>query len=287
MHIVRYRYQGRISIGILEGETVRRLPHDSMSALLALPLSDIRSQVDAAPTTEERPVHDVDLLAPLDGNTEVWAAGVTYLRSKDARVEESDQASVYDLVYDAERAEIFFKSVAWRVVTDGDPVGIRADSVNSVPESELALVLNAAGERVGYLVCNDMSSRSIEGENPIYLPQAKIYAGACALSPGIAPAWEVGAPEALSVSCWVERDGARVFFGESHTGQIKRGLDELTELLFRADHFPGGAVLSTGTGIVPDLDFRLRAGDVIEIEIPGVGRLRNEVAVGKDAFGGG
>src|SRR5262249_17628978 len=145
-------------------------------------------------------------LPPVDGLTEVWASGVTYHRSREARIEESGDGDVYARVYDAVRPELFFKAVAWRAGGGGDPVGGGAGSPSNTPEPELALVLNAAAELVGLTVCNDVSSRSIEGDNPLYLPQAKVYTGSCALGPGIRPAWEVDDPNALSISCTISRD---------------------------------------------------------------------------------
>ncbi|MGN8552147.1 UNVERIFIED_CONTAM: fumarylacetoacetate hydrolase family protein [Microbacterium sp. SLM126] len=196
-------------------------------------------------------------------------------------MEESTQKDVYELVYDADRPELFFKSVAWRVVGDHDHVGIRADSTLDVPEPEFGVVINAHAEIIGYVVSNDMSSRSIEGENPLYLPQAKIYAGACALSSGIRPSWELDA-SALGISMSVTRDGSPVFIGSTSTSQLHRSAEDLVSYLFRGDRFPDGAVLSTGTGIVPDVTFTLQAGDEISIEIAGVGALRNTVTVGLD-----
>jgi 2-dehydro-3-deoxy-D-arabinonate dehydratase len=190
-------------------------------------------------------------------------------------------ASVYDLVYDAERPELFFKAAAWLVVGDGEPVAVRADSTVNVPEPELALVLNPYGEIVGYTICDDVSSRSIEGENPLYLPQAKVYAGSCALGPGITPAWQVPDPAALGIAMTVSRAGAPVWSGTATVGQMKRGLAELARYLYREEHFPHGAVLSTGTGIVPGLDFTLAAGDTVTIEIDQLGTLTNPVVAGK------
>src|SRR6202020_1561509 len=161
----------------------------SLGELLALPLAEIR-QICASPAGESWPAAEVRLLAPADGRTEVWAAGVTYERSRTARMAESEQsADIYDRVYAAERPELFFKSAAWRVRGPGDAVSVRADSRIDVPEPELAAVLNYAGEVAGYTICNDLSSLSIEGQNPLYLPQAKIYLGGCAVGPWIRPAW--------------------------------------------------------------------------------------------------
>ncbi|GIF74479.1 fumarylacetoacetate hydrolase family protein [Asanoa siamensis] len=282
MHIVRYRleHDDTARIGVRSDGVLRALPAvPSMAALLRLPLADLRGAL-AAPGEV---VEGAALLAPVDGGTEVWAAGVTYLRSREARMEESTEADIYGRVYDAARPELFFKSAAWRVVVDGDPVAIRADSGLDVPEPELALVVNALGEIVGYLVCNDMSSRSIEGENPLYLPQAKVYAGACALSAGIRPAWEVAGDD-LPVAVRVTRDGVAVWSGTTSTARIKRPLAELVSYLFAADNFPDGAVLSTGTGLAPAMDFTLRPDDVVTITIDGVGELTNPVVMGKEHF---
>lgn len=211
------------------------------------------------------------LLPPLDGRMELWAAGVTYERSREARVEESTEQSVYERVYDAGRPELFFKSVPWRVVTDGEPIAVRDDSPLNVPEPELGLVVNHSGETVGYVVVDDVSSRSIEGDNPLYLPQAKIYAGSAAVSSGIVPAWEVPHPEALKISLVVWRDGAAAFEGTTSTAAFHRPPQTLVDHLLHSQRFPDGVVLSTGTGIVPDIGFTLHAGDLVEIGIDGVG----------------
>jgi 2-dehydro-3-deoxy-D-arabinonate dehydratase len=232
-----------------------------------------------------QPVTDVLLLPPVDGLTEVWASGVTYERSMDARVEESASQDVYTRVYAATRPELFFKCPSWRVVTEGEPVAIRPDSAVTVPEPELALVVNAEGDVLGYTVCNDMSSRDIEGENPLYIPQAKTYAGSCAIAVGIRPAWEVANVESLSIRLTVHRDGAVAFAGETTTANLHRPLDDLVAHLTRALDFPGGAILSTGTGIVPDLDFSLRVGDRVDIDIAEVGSLSNPVSTVARALG--
>lgn len=282
-HLVRYQDEaGGTGAGVLrdDGQVVPLA--GSMAQLLALPLEELRAQVGKAGTDAVGPAR---LLAPLDGRGEVWCAGVTYARSRSARMEESTEQSVYDRVYSADRPELFLKSPAWRVVTDGEPVGIRVDSGHDVPEPELAVVANRYGEIVGFTVCNDMSSRSIEGENPLYIPQAKIFAGGCALAPGIRPAWEVVDPTALTITLSVRRGGGEAFSGKTSTNQLIRGLDALVGDLFTGNEFPDGAVLATGTGIVPDLDFALQAGDEIRIEVEQVGVLTNTVAVGKDPFG--
>jgi 2-dehydro-3-deoxy-D-arabinonate dehydratase len=225
------------------------------------------------------PLADVRLLAPVE-RQEVWAAGVTYLRSKTARMEESDfSASAYDRVYDAERPEIFFKSLPEKVVATGDPVGIRGDATWSVPEPELALVMNSRGQIVGHTIGNDMSSRDIEGENLLYLPQAKTYHRSCALGPWIT----LGTPEAMarewSIRLEIHRDGGRVFGGDTSVDQIKRSFAELSGFLFRCQVFPHGAVLLTGTGVVPTDSFTLQENDDIRIDISGIGALRNPVVV--------
>ena len=268
---------------MLAGDAIRVLPVDSLAALLALPLGEIR-EICEAQGGDRIPVGDAGLLAPVDGRTEVWAAGVTYERSRDARMTESEEsADVYDRVYAAERPELFFKSAAWRVSGPGAPVSVRSDSAIDVPEPELAVVLNANNEIVGYTICNDMSSRSIEGQNPLYLPQAKIYLGGCALGPSIRPAWEVPDPYALTIELTIHRGHAVAWAGNASTSALHRKIVELAGYLFREDEFPAGAVLSTGTSLVPDLPFTLEAGDEIRIRIHGIGELANPVVRGKAA----
>jgi 2-dehydro-3-deoxy-D-arabinonate dehydratase len=220
---------------------------------------------------------DVQLLAPVE-RQEVWAAGVTYLRSKTARMEESDfSATAYDKVYAAERPEIFFKSLPEKVVGTGEAVGIRRDAKWNVPEPELALVMNSRGRIIGHTIGNDMSSRDIEGENLLYLPQAKVYDRSCALGPWI----HLGASEAAArewkIRIEILRDQQVVFAGETSVSQIKRCFEQLAEFLFRSQLFPHGAILLTGTGVVPPDTFTLQNDDVIEIEITGIGSLRNPV----------
>jgi 2-dehydro-3-deoxy-D-arabinonate dehydratase len=286
MRIVRYlaNDQADPAVGVELDDGIRKLDVSATGDLLSRPLAEIRSLVeDACESTQIS--HDAAvLLPPIDGRTEVWAAGVTYQRSRQARVEESTTSDVYDRVYDSKRPELFFKCAAWRAVTDGEPVGIRPDSTLNVPEPELALVANQYAELVGYLICNDMSSRSIEGENPLYLPQAKIYAGSCALSSGIRPAWEVPAPDDLDVVLTIEHGGTVRWEGRANTRQLRRTGAELIGFLFSADQFPEGVVLSTGTGIVPDIDFTLNEGDLITVRVQDVGTLTNAVVVGRDSF---
>ena len=222
---------------------------------------------------------EIQWCAPVE-QQEVWAAGVTYLRSKDARMEESDfSATAYDKVYAAERPEIFFKALAQKVAASGESVGIRHDSRWNVPEPELALVLNSSGKIVGYTIGNDMSSRDIEGENLLYLPQAKIYHRSCALGPWITLGVTEQEARQWKIRLEILRAGEKVFGGETSADKIKRRFDELAGFLCRSQRFPHGAVLLTGTGIVPPDTFTLEAGDVVRIEITGIGLLENAVTV--------
>lgn len=225
------------------------------------------------------PLSSARLLAPVD-QQEVWAAGVTYLRSKKARMEESNfSASAYDRVYEAPRPELFFKSLPQKVSAPGGNVGIRSDAKWNVPEPELALVFNSRGEIVGYTSGNDMSSRDIEGENLLYLPQAKTYRHSCALGPCLVLG--VSEPEARqwTIEISIVRGGQPVFEGETSVGQIKRSFAELGDYLFRSQEFPHGAILLTGTGVVPPDSFTLAAGDLVRITIGEIGLLENEVVV--------
>jgi len=190
-------------------------------------------------------------------------------------------ARFYALVYEAERPELFFKSAAWRVAGPGQPIAVREDSAIDVPEPELALILNSQAEICGYTVCNDVSSRTIEGENPLYLPQAKVYLGGCALGPAIRPAWEVPDPYRLTIRLTITRDGTDVWTGDASTAGLHRKFGELIDHLYRADVFPDGAVLATGTSLVPELPFTLADGDVVTIGIEHVGVLVNPVIRGR------
>ncbi|MEU4157817.1 fumarylacetoacetate hydrolase family protein [Actinoplanes sp. NPDC026670] len=244
----------------------------TLADLLAMPVDRARAAVEAASRVRFRPG---PTLPPLD-RQEVWAAGVTYRRSRDGRREESGHGSLYEHVYTGERPEIFFKASPWRVVGDGEAVGIRADSGWDVPEAEVGLVLNAAGEVFGYTLGNDMSSRSIEGENPLYLPQAKIYDRACAVGPAIVPIWSAG-PGPFDIGLRVLRDGRTAYAATTSTSAMARSFEDLAGWLFRALSFPAGAVLLTGTGMVPDVDFSVRPGDTVEITSAELGTLTNPV----------
>ena len=222
---------------------------------------------------------DVVILPPVDGQMEVWAAGVTYERSKVARQEESEGGGdFYDRVYHADRPELFFKSPAYRVVGPDAPVRIRRDSTWNVPEPEMTLIVSAGGQIVGVTVGNDMSSRSIEGENPLYLPQAKTYDGACALGPAILVVEDPAILRDLPIRLEIQRDGATAWEGETSTARMKRTPEELAAYLFRETAFPHGAALMTGTGLVPPDSFTLQPGDTVHITLGDVGTLVNTVA---------
>jgi len=271
-----------VRVGLVEGDSVLDLTVAGIHRLHdLLERADLGEQLARARrnTLPAWPLEQVRLLTPVESQ-EVWAAGVTYLRSKQARMEESDfSARAYDHVYEAARPEIFFKAVPEKVVSPGKTVGIRRDARWSVPEPELVLVINSTGSIVGFTIGNDMSSRDIEGENLLYLPQAKIYAGSCAIGPWVV----VGASEAdarqWTIELEIVRGGTTVFAGDTRVDQIKRGFGELVEYLFRSQSFPRGAMLLTGAGIVPPDSFTLADGDRVRITISGIGTLENWVTV--------
>ena len=205
-------------------------------------------------------------LPPIEYDQEVWACGVTYSRSRDAREAETDIKNVYDMVYEAKRPELFFKAIGWRVRGTHSAIRIRKDSHWNVPEPELTLFINSFGEILGYCVGNDVSSRNIESENPLYLPQAKIYDGSCALGPGICIT-EAEQMRNLTIQFVIERDGKVIFRGDTSTSQIKRSFEELASYLTMEMTFPFGAFLLTGTGIIPDEAFSLSVGDKVVITI--------------------
>jgi 2-dehydro-3-deoxy-D-arabinonate dehydratase len=283
MKLCRFLYQNQIRIGLVgEHAMISDLTAAGVTQLAPLlERDDCVAHLQSLGAAKLTQVHiaDVRILPPIE-RQEVWAVGVTYLRSKKARMEESDfSATAYDKVYDAPRPELFFKSMPEKVVGFGETVGIRRDAKWNVPEPELALVLNSRGQVVGYTIGNDMSSRDIEGENLLYLPQAKIYDRSCAVGPFI----EIGASEeearAWTIEIRIRRGEKEVFRGDTSVGRIKRTFTELAEYLFRSQTFPNGAVLLTGTGVVPSDDFTLRAADVIRIDISGIGSLENSVTI--------
>ena len=270
-------------LAVVDGPRMWPLParFSTLADLLRLSADELRGVIDETSRTEAGQAPAGPYPAPIDGLTEIWAAGVTYQRSEEARVEESGTPDIYTRVYTAERPELFFKATARRVAGPGEPIVVRADSSWDVPEPELALVINARAEIVGYTVANDVSSRSIEGDNPLYLPQAKIYARSCALGPGVTPASDVPDPYALSIRMRILRNEQAGWTGQTSTRELKRRLDDLVEYLFREDTFPDGVILCTGTGLVPDSPFTLEAGDTVEIEIDQLGMLANPVVRGK------
>ena len=220
-----------------------------------------------------------ELTAPISPEIELWGAGVTYLRSRDARKEESGVPDVYQRVYEADRPELFLKSSAVRARGTNALVGIRFDSEASVPEPEVAIYINKHSEIIGYAICNDMTARTIEGENPLYLSQAKIYIGSTAIGPDITPAWLAPAAAEMTIKAKILRGAAVVWEAQTSLGSLNRTLEDLVAYLFRCQDFPHGVILSTGTGIVPPLDIALKAGDVVEIDVAGIGKLTNTVEV--------
>jgi 2-dehydro-3-deoxy-D-arabinonate dehydratase len=254
----------------------------TLGSLLALAPAEREEKLSAV--AREGTLDEADLLAPVDDDTEVWAAGVTYEVSRQARMEESTEAEIYAKVYQATRPELFFKSVGWRVAGPHRPIGVREDSTWDVPEPELGIVCDATGAIAGYTIVNDVSSRSIEGENPLYLPQAKIFRGACAAGPWLVLAGAVPDPYQLGIAVTIRRAGSVLWQGETSTARLHRKLDELATYLYRGEVFPRGAVLATGTSAVPGDDVTLREGDEVTIEIDGVGRLVNPVLRGVAAF---
>ena len=265
-----------------DGTQIHDLPSTHIGSLSDIVESDNPVEVvrnGLSHSHEQHAVSDVTLLPPVD-HQEVWAAGVTYLRSKSARMEESDfSATAYDRVYEAPRPEIFFKSLGQKVVGPDDAVGIRKDAQWNVPEPELALIMNANAQLVGCTIGNDMSSRDIEGENLLYLPQAKTYARSCSLGPWIVLTSNENDIREWTITISIVRNGSECFSGKTQINQIKRSFSELMSYLWQSQTFPHGVVLLTGTGVVPDESFTLSTGDQIVIEISGIGQLSNHVVV--------
>jgi len=289
VHILRYSRPGsnQAHVGVLDQGGITELDGvASLGSLWSLPLDAIREKLGGARGARAAP-GDIEILAPIDGRTEVWACGVTYEISREARREESERsADIYERVYDAQRPELFFKSASWRVAGHGQPIAVRADSAVSVPEPEVAVVVTSAGEIAGFTICNDVSSRSIEGENPLYLPQAKTYLGGCALGPMIRPAWEISDPYALGIDLEIRSGDATEWTGRASTAQLRRRYDELISYLMHSDVYPEGAVLSTGTCLVPPMPFTLREGHTVRISVDHVGTLQNPVVRGLAAMAG-
>ena len=261
--------QNEPRVGIVSGDQIIEVAGSLSSLLQAVNPAHGKSH----------PANTVRLLASVE-RQEVWAAGVTYLRSKKARMEESNfSATAYDRVYEADRPELFFKSMPEKVAGPGEEIGIRKDGKWNVPEPELALVLNSKGDIVGYTIGNDMSSRDIEGENLLYLPQAKIYKRSCALGPVIVTRVSEQEARTWTIRLEIRRAGKSVFEGNTSVSNIRRKFQDLADYLFRSQEFPNGAVLLTGTGIVPPDEFTLQAEDDVRIEISGIGVLQNRVVV--------
>jgi 2-dehydro-3-deoxy-D-arabinonate dehydratase len=252
--------------------TVAALP--TLTEAMHLTLAELKAAVAQASTEITG-----TLAAPISPEIELWGAGVTYLRSRDARKEESGVPDVYQLVYEADRPELFFKSTAVRARGTNALIGIRYDSEASVPEPEVAIYINKHREIIGYAICNDVTARSIEGENPLYLSQAKIYVGSTSLGPDITPSWLAPAKDAMAIKAKIVRGGNVPWEAETSLGQLNRTLEDLVNYVFRCQDFPHGLILSTGTGIVPPMDVSLEAGDIVEINVAGVGTLTNTVEV--------
>ena len=274
-------------VGTIEADVFRPLDLGQVDAVGRLcdilhhadPLGLAQFLVDT--NAEPIPLTELKILAPID-RQEVWAAGVTYKRSQVARMEESETgASHYDRVYSADRPELFFKAQPQRVVHPANPIRVRADSRWSVPEPELALVISPSGKVVGFTIGNDVSARDIEGENPLYLPQAKVYDQCCSLGPAVLIPERPIPREEFEINLRIARRGETYFEGRTDAGQMVREFDELAGWLTREYEIPDGAILLTGTGIVPPDELNLEAGDIVEISIVGIGTLINPVVRGR------
>jgi 2-dehydro-3-deoxy-D-arabinonate dehydratase len=268
-------------VGLVEGDRVRPLGAGASSLSNLLHAEDIEGRIATLiQGSPALPLGAVQLRAPIDAQ-EVWGAGVTFERSKMARQEESAQGGTcYDLVFRAARPELFFKATPSRVVGPGQPIRIRRDSTWCVPEPELALVLAPSLRLVGFTIGNDVSARDIEGENPLYLPQAKVYDACCALGPVITLASAIPSVRELTIGLEIERGGAIVFEGSTSVARMARRLDDLIDWLGRDNLFPTGVILLTGTGIIPPDDFTLRPDDLVRITVDGIGTLANPVVQG-------
>lgn len=272
----------RTSQGALlaDGEDFYAVGDDLILRLFQSKVGEIEALLEGEKGMKVSECDQAELLPPVPDETEVWASGVTYLRSKSARMEESEEAGgdvFYDLVYDAERPELFFKAMGYRAVGSGGLIRVREDSMWDVPEPELTLAINSSGEIFGFAIGNDVSSRSIEGENPLYLPQAKVYTGSCAIGPCLTIGREAVTVDA-EIKLEIERAGEQIFSGSTDLSQLKRSFEELVGYLYCELDFPNGAMLMTGTGVVPGTDFTLTSGDLVKIEIESLGVLENTVA---------
>ena len=248
---------------------------ETLTQALQMPAAQLRSLLESSTGAEIFG----PLQPPIAHESEIWGAGVTYLRSRDARKEESGVPDVYERVYAADRPEIFFKSNARRTVGTSQDIGIRIDSAASVPEPEVVILVNVYQEIIGLTICNDVTARTIEGENPLYLSQAKIYTGSTALGPMITPIWEIANVKELGISAHITRGTQLVWQAQTSLSALNRSFEDLVEYLFKCQVFPDGVILSTGTGIVPPLDISLEDGDVVTISVDEVGVLSNRVKV--------
>jgi 2-dehydro-3-deoxy-D-arabinonate dehydratase len=269
LHTKSQQYRFAITLDGVH-RTVTNLP--TLTEAMHLSLAELKTAVTQASTEITG-----EVAAPISPEIELWGAGVTYLRSRDARKEESGVPDVYQRVYEADRPELFFKSTAVRSRGTNAPIGIRYDSEASVPEPEVAIYINKHREIIGYAICNDVTARSIEGENPLYLSQAKIYIGSTSLGPDITPSWLAPSKEAMAIKAKIVRGSTIPWEAETSLGKLNRTLEDLVDYVFRCQDFPHGVILSTGTGIVPPMDVALAAGDIVEIDVAGVGILRNTV----------
>ncbi|OIJ11558.1 fumarylacetoacetate hydrolase [Anaerobacillus arseniciselenatis] len=288
MRIIRFKEENNVVLGALTDEgSIFVLPQKDFLELTSLAEEkettalQIVEEVIANSVPISAKVEELQLLVPIEA-PEVWASGVTYLKSKEARNYEAtegklDATTFYDKVYDAERPEIFFKSTAARTVGPNQDVCLRTDSNWQIPEPELGLVINKDGKVLGYIAGNDMSSRDIEGENPLYLPQAKVWKNSCSIGPAIRLAETVENPYEFEIKCRIYRNEEKVVEGSASTGQLKRKFDELVSYLVKDNDIFDGTVLLTGTCIVPPNEFTLADGDRIEIEISDIGVLNNPV----------
>lgn len=279
MRLIKFSAGGVPHVGLLEGQRVIPLStgHHALSELLhgENPTQSVLELARQAGTTVD--LDSIRILAPIDSQ-EVWGAGVTYERSKQARQEESQQGkSIYDLVYHAPRPELFFKATPGRVVGPDEAIRIRSDSRWCVPEPELAMVVSPRLEHVGFTIGNDVTARDIEGENPLYLPQAKVYDACCALGPAITLTPDMPPLAEIEISMEIDRLGQRIWEGTTAAQRMVRSFRELIDWLGRDNQFPGGVILLTGTGVIPPDDVSLREGDIVRISISGIGTLCNTV----------
>ena len=274
--LVRARFAGGTHVLLRRDGRFFDIRPLTLDTLLRFAVPEIRAILSSTEFREMTPNY-AEILAPVESQ-EVWAAGVTYLRSREARLEEATEKTIYEHVYESDRPELFFKAAGWRVVRDGGEIGVRQDSTWDVPEPELAVLMNAHAEVVAYSCGNDMSSRSIEGENPLFLPQAKIYDRSCAIGPGAVVAWDVDVSRA-TITMTIDRDGEGVFSGRASVADMTREPADLVRVLASSYTLPHGAWLLTGTSLVPPLPYTAKPGDRIRIGIEGLGELVNTVSL--------